>query len=56
MKRRNLRNPGNAYADALERLEAAEAKLARAFNAWIKARRGVRSIGRKLDSLQSGME
>jgi hypothetical protein len=54
MKRRNFqrKNLDNHYADALERLEEAEAKLTRAFNAWIKARRDVRGLGKKLDALQ----
>jgi hypothetical protein len=53
VKRRNLRNPGNAYAAALDQLDRAEVKLARSFNAWLKARKAVRSIGRKLDTMQA---
>ena len=47
---------GTKYQKALDTLEAAEKKMARAFNAWIKARARLRSIGKRIDTLQSDID
>jgi hypothetical protein len=53
MRRKLPRDPAHRYVKATDRMEAAERKLAAAFNAWIKARKDVRAANRKLDELQS---
>ena len=47
---------GTKYQKALDTLEAAEKKMARAFNAWIKARAQLRALGKKLDTLQRDID
>jgi hypothetical protein len=53
MSRRPL---GAVYQDALDALEAAEKKMARSFNAWIKARAKLRALGKRLDTLQRDID
>lgn len=56
VKRRDFRNPGRAYAAALDQLERAESKLARSFTAWLKARAVLRRVSRKLDVAAIGAQ
>lgn len=47
---------GRKYQKALDQLEIAERRMARAFTAWLKARRVVKSMGKKLDKLPGAAE
>jgi exonuclease VII small subunit len=54
--RRAHRNPGVAYGKALEQLLMAERKLARAFNAWDRARRAVSRADKRLNKAEADDE
>jgi hypothetical protein len=59
MSRRSLKpRPvlGARYQKALDTLEAAEKKMARAFNAWIKARAQLRALGKRIDTVQRDID
>jgi hypothetical protein len=52
MKRRRVKDPGQAYVKSLDEVEQIEKKMARLFNAWLKAKARLRSVNRKLDEMQ----
>lgn len=47
--RRATRNPGQEYQTAVDNMTKADAKLARTFNAWQKARLRLRIAEKALD-------
>lgn len=53
---KSKRDPGKAYADALEKHKQMEAELSRALNRWQKSRAALHRIEKKLDILQSSNE
>lgn len=50
------RTLGAEYGKCLDDLERAERKMARAFNAWQKARARLRSLGKKIDTRQRELD
>jgi len=50
------KNVGAQYGRALSVLEQAERKMTRAFNAWVKARARLKSLDKKLTTIQQEID
>jgi hypothetical protein len=51
-RRKQSKEPGHVYVKAMDDLEVIEKKMARLFNAWVKAKAKLRRANAKLDEIQ----
>ena len=51
-RRKQSKDPGVIYVKTMDEVEVIEKKMARLFNAWIKAKSKLRRANAKLDDIQ----